>query len=366
MERERDPEGLYARLGIEPGAGAEAIAAAFRRAALRLHPDIPGTGDADAFVALKAAYDVLADPARRAEYDRRAAPERPAPMARTRDGGLAAAHPRPEASEPSRSFPPRLFLLWAGVLALSAVAATWLMLRLASGPTDGLGDGFAVPRATGPAPELPPLRPAGRANHYVLPGLGPAIVLRQDAPGATLRPAGTLAAYIPVDVLGTDPTHRVAVVRLAGGGIGFVARDRLARGDRAAAHHALCADRAGPPPVSGEILAASGAGTGRIGFANDDLEPAVVKLRDAAGHLVRALYLAPGARAVLRGLPGRAWSVEFAAGELWSRACFYFAAGERARRFRAPLVSGSMVTLPPDLPEAAMPVDIEDRAFARP
>jgi len=63
-----DPEGLYARLGVEPSASPEAIVAAFRRQARVLHPDIAGTGDADAFVAVKLAYDVLANPERRASY----------------------------------------------------------------------------------------------------------------------------------------------------------------------------------------------------------------------------------------------------------------------------------------------------------
>ena len=55
----QDPEGFYARLGVAPTAMPEAITAAYRRRARLVHPDVPETGDAAAFMALKQAYDVL-------------------------------------------------------------------------------------------------------------------------------------------------------------------------------------------------------------------------------------------------------------------------------------------------------------------
>ena len=48
------------------------ITAAFRRKARVLHPDVPGTGNAEAFMSVKEAYDVLGDAGRRAAYDRSA------------------------------------------------------------------------------------------------------------------------------------------------------------------------------------------------------------------------------------------------------------------------------------------------------
>ena len=45
-----DPEGYYARLGVASDAGSEAILAAYRRKARVLHPDVPGTGNAAAFI----------------------------------------------------------------------------------------------------------------------------------------------------------------------------------------------------------------------------------------------------------------------------------------------------------------------------
>src|SRR5271166_630707 len=67
-----DPEGYYARLGVAPTVAGAAITAAFRAKVRVLHPDVPKTGDSDAFVAVKQAYDVLSNPRRRQEYDQAA------------------------------------------------------------------------------------------------------------------------------------------------------------------------------------------------------------------------------------------------------------------------------------------------------
>jgi curved DNA-binding protein CbpA len=59
----------YEFLQISPKADAETIHRVFRFQAARLHPDNPATGDPEMFRILKAAYDVLSDPARRSHYD---------------------------------------------------------------------------------------------------------------------------------------------------------------------------------------------------------------------------------------------------------------------------------------------------------
>ena len=59
----------YEFLQISPNAEPTTISRVYRFLASRFHPDIPGTGDAEKFVLLKQAYDVLSDPDRRAEYD---------------------------------------------------------------------------------------------------------------------------------------------------------------------------------------------------------------------------------------------------------------------------------------------------------
>lgn len=59
----------YEFLQISPHADADTIHRVYRYLAARLHPDNPESGDNDAFCLLKDAYDVLSNPARRAEYN---------------------------------------------------------------------------------------------------------------------------------------------------------------------------------------------------------------------------------------------------------------------------------------------------------
>jgi curved DNA-binding protein CbpA len=70
----------YEFLQISPNAEPTTIHRVYRFLAGRLHPDIPGTGDAEKFRLLKQAYDVLADPQRRAEYDATYKKEAPEPV----------------------------------------------------------------------------------------------------------------------------------------------------------------------------------------------------------------------------------------------------------------------------------------------
>jgi DnaJ-class molecular chaperone len=63
---------LYDLLGVPRDAGIEAIKSAYRRLAKKLHPDV-NAGDARAaerFKDITAAYNILADRRKRAEYDR--------------------------------------------------------------------------------------------------------------------------------------------------------------------------------------------------------------------------------------------------------------------------------------------------------
>src|SRR5262245_54896458 len=116
----RDPAGHYAVLGVTPVAAPEAIAAAYRRKARVLHPDVTGTGNAAAFMRVRAAYDVLGDPYRRAAYDRAAraaaaVPQAPPPV------------PEPKWRGPRFSDLP--FGVWAGVGGLFCVAAVMAVVE---------------------------------------------------------------------------------------------------------------------------------------------------------------------------------------------------------------------------------------------
>lgn len=72
MSRSEAVEDHYAVLGVSKDGSAEEIKRAFRKLALACHPDVAGDDPAAAerFKRVRAAYEVLSDPAERARYDR--------------------------------------------------------------------------------------------------------------------------------------------------------------------------------------------------------------------------------------------------------------------------------------------------------
>lgn len=67
---------LYDLLEVSPNASPEVIKAAYRQLAMKYHPDRQPDAQArrraeEQMKAINAAYEILADPVRRAEYDRR-------------------------------------------------------------------------------------------------------------------------------------------------------------------------------------------------------------------------------------------------------------------------------------------------------
>ncbi len=108
----REPD-LYAVLGVPGSAGQAEITAAFRRKLREHHPDlrspdVPFGPDPDEQLRrIVAAYAVLRDPHRRAEYDRRRADTAPRPSARTVRVTVRRSDPPPATDPPIRAGPVR-------------------------------------------------------------------------------------------------------------------------------------------------------------------------------------------------------------------------------------------------------------------
>ena len=78
----------YDVLGVPSTASTDDIRRAFRQLALRYHPDVNRSPDAvDIFQAINAAYQVLSDPVKRAEYDGRRTDAAPTAMPRAARAG---------------------------------------------------------------------------------------------------------------------------------------------------------------------------------------------------------------------------------------------------------------------------------------
>ena len=352
----------------------EQVAAAYRRMARMLHPDVPGTGNTDAFVAVKQAYDVIGNPRTRADYDRTA---RRKALEEIEPGEIPALRPSPLPAAPIRNpraaaVPLAVWLVLGSVLIVGVYQVVRHLMVLPPLPDRPMirANAPIVAPASPEAQRLfaygpPPVRLAGIPNFYIVPAAGATVVWRPDEARNGFVPAGQLPAFSSVQALRLLRQNGLVEIRINEHATAFIEASRLAPGDVTAAHTAYCAYNAGPAPGNGEVLRQTATGSGRLQLDNRTTQPAVVKLRDASGSVVVTTYLAPSEHVALEGLPDGRYRPDFAIGELWSRACQSFAAGMRAQRLSGlySLDALTPLSIPPDLPGEPPPADISDQAF---
>ncbi len=408
----RDPHGYYARLGVDPWAAPDAITAAWRRNARVVHPDVPQTGDAAAFLELKRAYDVLIDNGKRAEYDRSArqtAPRMPpytSPhTAQTwRDPGEIGATPYPEMRAPPTRHPRLRDLptaVWAGTAVVLLIGVFKVGSHLMSPPPPAHRETISAtawdvpPLSPDQAVELPygpaPVHLAGTPNFYIVPGAGAAMLWRVDEAQHTLVPWRQLPAFSPVQAIRLLKPSGMVEIKVSDTANGYVDAARLTPGDAASANRAWCTYNAGPTPANGEVLSrangeglsrANGEGlsranglstraaekANRVGHAslsinNRSGQLAVVKIRSTDGSVIASIFLGPDGQSTLDGLPEQPVLLDYATGEVWSRGCHGFAAGMRALRLPQPISIGTVRKLAIPSDTDATPVELSDQAF---
>jgi hypothetical protein len=375
-----DPSGYYRRLDLDPSAPQASIAAAYRAKARVLHPDVPGTGNAEAFVAVKQAYDILSNPARRREYDRSASDDA---AVRAETVVSRPAFPRPPFSRPivsevwlGRPLSAATIAALMGLAAFLCLSLYQVAAHLFLASTPGVKTVIRPNAATvqplspqehravlyGPAP----VRLPGTPNFYVVPAGSPAVLWRHDAGRDELVMVGQLPPFSAVQAVRLIRQSGMLEVLVNDRTTAFISADHLMPGDALAARTAYCSFNSGPAPFDGELLERHGSGGGALSLDNRAIQPAVVKLRDPAGAVAIAVFLGPGSHADLDGLPNGSYRPEYAIGELWSRACNGFAAGMRSWRMDA------VVTLPGAAPIVVAPdgsgsaaSDITDQMFEK-
>jgi hypothetical protein len=367
-----DPRGYYALLEVPEDATGAEITLAFRRLARVLHPDVPTTGDPDRFIALRAAYDVLSDPSRRSRYDREA-----------RIGSNAVVDadelgiPLAPSFEKATARPPRLsdvpLAVWIGVGLIVTVGVHQVLTRVTAEPpgrptTLATVTPVRPNQPPHPAPDVVRRQPpklAGIPNHYSIPAPGIITIWRLESDTNRLIPIGQLQPFTPVQALRLFRQPGLMEIRVSEAANGFVVAARLAQGNENAARRAFCAYHAGPAPASGEVLHRSGSGSASLPLHNRGSGPAVVKLRHPGGGVVAAIFIGPSEQTVVSGLPDGVFGVDYAFGEVWSRACDSFTVAVEAWRLPShyTLAALAPLVIPSDTRAAGLPTALPEQLF---
>jgi hypothetical protein len=295
-----DPRGYYALIGVAPDASFAEIVLAYRQQAKILHPDVAGTGDAEAFQRLSHAYQVLSDPLARERYD-----------ASGWEEYLEANRWEPAGPLDNEA----AWRLAAGRAAVADLAGAGLA-EAGAAPAGAAWRSAGGPLAAPPQP--------GLARVFAVAGLGllgvtGLVWLVVNRPwGEAPRPAPApvpVAAPVPAPA----PPRTVTAVSVTPLAPAAPAPEPAAP---------ACAP--GAPPANGTRFSAGNpaAGDKTVLVVNSGAAAAVFSL--AAGGARVAVYVAPLGYAVLEGVAAQDWQAEAATGEGWSPACFRFTAGVQA------------------------------------
>jgi len=139
--------------------------------------------------------------------------------------------------------------------------------------------------------------------------------------GVSLRPARTEEGWVPV---------------WAGDLEGFLPSAAVGTGPGSAARAAWCREAAGERPATATVLRRGARGPHGLSVANRTARDAVLKLRDADGATVLAVYVRAGDRADVADLPNGALQPVYALGSAWSLPCGTFTDGMETFTRREP------------------------------
>ena len=263
--------------------------------------------------------------------------------------------------------------VWAGMAAVLMVGIVEVGLHLTTtshrvtrGPVVATAPDVPPLAANEPAPAPygpAPVRLAGTPNFYIVPTASPAMLWRADEARHTLVPWGQLPPFSAVQGLRLLKPSGMVEIKVTDSANGYVEAGRLTPGDSAAAVRAWCTYNAGPTPQNGEVLSHAAKGRATLSVTNRSGQLAVVKIRSADGTVIASVFLGPGGETKMDGLPEEPVRLDFATGEVWSRACHGFVAGMRAQRLPGlvSIASAARLAIPPDPAVAA--VDLSDQAF---
>jgi len=109
-----------------------------------------------------------------------------------------------------------------------------------------------------------------------------------------------------------------------GGLMGFVPAAEMEAAEGAGALETWCLEHRGERPENGAVIQRTGGGHHALSAGNGLPGDAFLKLRDAAGTTVAAIYLRAGERARVTDLPPGPFTAMYATGGDWSGACQTF------------------------------------------